>query len=153
MMIATLLLVPAACHANDPEQTELRIKQIEDARFKKETEIAELNSKILRESRPYHECKELALRFWVPSEGQNKEDSFLKFIDELCEAFDSADDIYEDILKKAPLLKYVHIKFIVSRVVLQELFIQRLANHYMLLMSELFEINKELITLESKGKL
>ncbi len=147
MMIVASLLVPVACHGSDMQPTEMRIKELEDARFKEE-EIAHLSRKIHEELHPYFEYKAAALGYWNPADDQDKEASFEKFVKELVEKVDAGEDITSIIEEEPNIEKDVGenrgIVFFILRFVLQERFLLRMMTNYKQLVSEFLVVNKEL---------
>jgi len=149
-----LLLLPITSYCNN----EARIKELEDARFRKESEIAYLSNKISEEYSPYWRYRDIALNYWNPIDEEDKEISFDKFVTELGTAFDNSKNIrsikdIDSIIEKKPLIKEdgQDQRIIVLRVVLQYLFIERLIARYTTLVEELIIINKGLNNLKQEG--
>jgi len=116
-----------------------------DIKHKKEVETAHTSLRIYKERTETNAYKDVLLKYWEPADKDHKQESLKRFIFDLCDALHVGEDM-KPILDKAPLDREGNndVGLLVSRLVIQEIVIDRMTGQFEELMHELKSINKTL---------
>lgn len=147
MLLSTLLL-PAIIYGKN---NDVRIKELEEAQFKKELEISELSAKIHHQYELLDCYRANALYEWNFLQKEKPVKKIENSFDECLASFKSTFDVTKDVKKK---LKEQYsdmsedLFYALIRVIVEKSFIDKLAIKYMTLIQELADINQKIIQLK-----
>ncbi len=144
MMIVASILVPVACHANELQEPELRISQLENERWKIEDELDQLRDKLTQEASKYGEHKDAASVHWKTSnDDEDKEAAFESFLDELVRTLYVGGNV-EAIFARTPWMNAPGIRVMVLSAAFKALCVNRTCNEYDELVREFIKISSQL---------
>lgn len=143
--IAMLFLLPTVIYGGN----EKRVKDLQEAEYKKHCEIALLSKKLETERDAFFTYRDIAFHYWAPentSGVKEKMKSLDGFLDEIAQALNNAEDI-KPLMLSAPLDKKdddVKLDLVILRATLQGMFVDKITEQFEVLVQELLSIKKEL---------
>lgn len=139
-----VLLVESILYCEDDIEIHVRIKQLEDARWKIARNLAKLEDELNQEVTKYKDYSNEALIYWKPFlDGEMIEASFEAFLDDLIKALYVGGDI-DSIFAKAPWMNYQAIRIRVLSASFKALCVNRICSQYEQLVKEFIELSSEL---------